>query len=501
MTQQVELRTHELDDEQRDQLTRALDHFHSAQQVVRLIECGSCVLPTRRSCVDVGRYFGLKGVASPSIAVTGLRLSDNWFSRARSGVGLLTLADWEVAFLGEGAEITATSPDANILASLALVTLEVLSGGIDHDLLHERLAGCLFDLCAHKPDRAIKMRAAFVCAKCRGKLAATGLSSLEVDAIAAVLDRVRQLALGRAPQGRRPKGGNDDEFVERAAKSQGPLPPRLEQACRAGSLTLLVGSGLSLQADVRVNYNPLFGWTSLPAWTDIPLRLSECLKRYRGRDLPPRPTESLEEFLADMDFLRQCLGDSLYYPRAVFDIFTPEIRDAGLANRLALRLPSTAVLTTNYDFLLSCAAPPATPTFTWREARAAREYLAGSASHRPIIKLHGCASRPDTVVLTRLEYENLGQQQEYRSLMRSVFEHHAVLFLGFGMNDPRDLDQILRQATLAGAAGAEKFALIPSSRCTEVQAKFPQVQTIPYQSPGEVPARLAQLCSIATAAH
>jgi hypothetical protein len=352
----------------------------------------------KQSCVDVERYFDFAGDTSPCIAISGLRLSDNWFSRAKRGVGLLTLADWEVAFLGEGADVTATSPDANILTSLALVTLEVLSRGNDYDLLHESLTGCLFDWCAHKPDRSIKMRAGFVCGKCRGKLAATGLSSLEVDAIAAVLERVRQLALGRAPQGIPPIGGNDDEFIDRAAESQEPLPPRLEEACRARSLTILVGSGLSLQNDVQVKYKPQSGWTRLPAWAEIPSRLSECVRRYRGRDIQPRPTESLDEFLADMDYLRQCLGDSLYYPRAIFDIFTPEIRDAGLANRLVMRLPSTAVLTTNYDFLLSCAAPPATPTFTWRESRAAREYLTGGAVHRPILKLHGCASRPDTIL-------------------------------------------------------------------------------------------------------
>ncbi|MDM0053789.1 SIR2 family protein [Variovorax sp. J22R115] len=110
-----------------------------------------------------------------------------------------------------------------------------------------------------------------------------------------------------------------------------------------------------------------------------------------------------------------------------------------------------------------------------------------------MIKLHGCASRSNTVVLTRVEYERLAAQREYLSLLASLFEHHTMLFVGFGLNDPRDLDNILRQARLAGAAESEKFALLPSKSCAEIASRFSQIQPVPYDSHDDVAKILATL--------
>ncbi|WP_084383508.1 SIR2 family NAD-dependent protein deacylase [Hydrogenophaga flava] len=494
MFREISLYTNGLDEGQRVQLARALDHFHDAQQTLRLVEKGHKDLPLVAGCVDVGAAFQNFEGWSPSVVITGSPLSDNWFTHTESGCGLMTLADWEVAFLAEPQGLPVAAPDANILTSISLVTLMVLGQLGDWDVLHEKSIGCLFDLCIQKPERALKMRAAYVCSSCTAKLAMNGVSSVEIDAINAALDRVRHLVLGRRPQTTLPAVLDDEKFLNDARLPEGMrIPPQLLEACRTRSLSVLVGSGLSLQSDVRVKYEAPLQWSKLPFWSEVPSRMAESLNRYRGKTENPRITDSLDEFLADLDFFRESLGDALYYPRAILDIFTPHIVNAGLANRLLFRLPLRSLLTTNYDFVLQCAAPPGTPVYTWQEARPAREFLVGGVGRRSVVKIHGCASRSNTVVLTRVEYERLAQQQEYLSLVRSVFEHHTVLFVGFGLNDPRDLDHVLRQARLAGAAEGEKFALLPEQRCSEVRDKFPQIQVIPYSEHDQISKILATL--------
>lgn len=101
MVRDISLYTNRLDEGQRVQLTRALGHFHDAQQTLRLVDQGQRELPLVSGCVDVNAAFQSFEGLSPSVVVTGSPLSDNWFTHAESGCGLMTLADWEVAFLAE----------------------------------------------------------------------------------------------------------------------------------------------------------------------------------------------------------------------------------------------------------------------------------------------------------------------------------------------------------------------------------------------------------------
>ena len=252
-----------------------------------------------------------------------------------------------------------------------------LSRGNAHDyvVLHRRITGCLCDLCQNKPDRAVKIRAGFVCNDCRQLASESGMSAVEVDAIQAILECVRALALGRIPQKHVPPtvaDGEQDLIANAVLPKDQKIPRRLVEACRDQRLTVLVGSGLSMQADVRRPDRDHYAWTSLPSWPEVPRRLSETLARYRDRNVDPRPTETLAEFLADLDYFRTSLGEKVYYPRAIFDIFTPKIESPGMANRLIFRLPLRWLLTTNYDFVLNYAAPSGTAVYTWRESRQAR---------------------------------------------------------------------------------------------------------------------------------
>jgi len=135
----------------------------------------------------------------------------------------------------------------------------------------------------------------------------SGVSGAYLDAIQALLDRARFLALGRVPQAEPPplpSLDNDSHYIETCSVPRDfALPPLLKNAFRVGNVTVLVGSGLSLQQDVEVAYLDNPQWTTLPTWTDIPRRLVQRISYYRGQEVNVRPIDALDEFLAELDFL------------------------------------------------------------------------------------------------------------------------------------------------------------------------------------------------------
>lgn len=480
----IRLFTHALSPEQHTQLHRAVSQFHDVQSVLKLIPCGERSLAIHGDRIDFRDLLKFAAPELPEITATGLSFVDNWFSHTNVDRALLNVGEWEIAFDNDPS-LPPYAPDAYILASIALTSFLLCCRAIDYKYLHNAITGCLSDLCANKPDRAIKMRSGYICSSCKSRAAASGVSSIEIDAIQAILDRVRLLTLGRSPQTEFPPVDpeGDSEFVRSAElPSEVRLPLPLIEACREHRLTICVGSGLSMQGDVMVEYRDSLHWEGLPKWSEVSGRLAWLLKLYRAREQAPRISESLDEYLVDLDFFRTALGELTYYPRAIFDIFTPVIRSSGRVNRLIFRLPLRWILTTNYDFVLNVAAPPGTPVYTWRESRQAREYLSLAGNHTPpLLKIHGCASRPDTIVLTRSEYRAMHQLGEYRSLMSFVFDVQSVLFIGFGFTDPFDLDLALEHAQLAGGAQGEKFALLPMSRAGAIRERFPNVQVVGYE--------------------
>lgn len=498
---QFTLFTHALTPAQQAQVNRAAEQFHAVQNQLRLVSGGERSLPVHGTRVDFRDLLKLPSPITPEITITGVSLTDNWFAHAQVDRALVNVREWDIAF-GSDPDLPPFAPDAYILTSLALVTFLLCCRFKDYESLHETTTGCLCDLCERKIERAFKMRAGYICSLCKTRAARAGVSAVEIDAIQAILDRVRLLTLGRLPQTALPAADpeGDLELVRTAElPPEVRLPTQLIEACRERRLVLCVGSGLSLQSDVVVRYREALQWSALPRWSEVPDRLSLLLQRYRTRTQAPRAAETLDEFLSDLDFFRTALGDRAYYPRAIFDIFAPVVHKTGRANRLVFKLPLRSVLTTNYDFVLNNAAPPGTAVYTWREARQAREFLVLAGNHSaPLLKIHGCASRPDTIILTRSEYQAMRENAEYVSLMRFVFDVQTVLFVGFGFTDPLDLDLALEQAELAGAAQGEKFALIPRSSARVVREKRPNVHVIEYERHEDLASVLAVLVRQAT---
>ncbi|MCP3686174.1 MAG: SIR2 family protein [bacterium] len=103
-----------------------------------------------------------------------------------------------------------------------------------------------------------------------------------------------------------------------------------------------------------------------------------------------------------------------------------------------------AVITTNYDDLLECIFEGYTPVIGQEILRA------NYASVGEIIKIHGCASSPDSIVLTKEDYANFSLKKKYLSAkLLTFFAEHPLIIMGYSAQDPNirailsDIDEIL----------------------------------------------------------
>lgn len=103
-----------------------------------------------------------------------------------------------------------------------------------------------------------------------------------------------------------------------------------------------------------------------------------------------------------------------------------------------------AIVTTNYDSFLELMFPDYEPIIGQQILR--REY----ATIGEIFKIHGCVTKPETMILTRDDYERFGRTQKYISAkLVAQLSEHPVLFAGYSATDPNicnilaDVDEIL----------------------------------------------------------
>jgi len=202
-----------------------------------------------------------------------------------------------------------------------------------------------------------------------------------------------------------------------------------------------VGSGPSCDAGVP-------SWPELIRRVALELKLENEIATYLGDS----------RFVEAAEFLRKERSEDEIQGRIANEI--RKIDHPGELHRLIVNAPFSAIVTTNYDLLLSGADtnrffdPPIT-----HQSIAVRDHL-----HRPFIfHLHGNINEPPSIVLTRKGYDEILAPKSVpaRQFIYNILGTYVVLFIGFGFRDI-DVDELLRQGDEIRALGyATVYALIP----------------------------------------
>jgi hypothetical protein len=103
-----------------------------------------------------------------------------------------------------------------------------------------------------------------------------------------------------------------------------------------------------------------------------------------------------------------------------------------------------AVITTNYDCFLEKVFPEYEPIIGQKILRV------NHASIGEIFKIHGCISDPQSIVLTKSDYNDFLIKKKYLSAkLLAYFAEHPLLFIGYKAEDPNiknilsDIDEII----------------------------------------------------------
>ncbi|WP_336031275.1 SIR2 family NAD-dependent protein deacylase [Geodermatophilus sp. FMUSA9-8] len=201
------------------------------------------------------------------------------------------------------------------------------------------------------------------------------------------------------------------------------LAEQLGERARRGQLALFIGAGVSAAAGLPT-WEQLLGELAGRSGLDADLRAGLA-------QLPPQDSAALLARELGRDRLQEFVQDR----------FGPG--PYALAHALIADLPVQEFVTTNYDPLVELAAADIgreLSVLPYDEARPGKPWL---------LKLHGDAAHPESVVLTREEYLQLGDSRAaLAGVLHSLLLTRHVLFVGTSMLDD-DLIRIAHQVRSA----------------------------------------------------
>ena len=226
----------------------------------------------------------------------------------------------------------------------------------------------------------------------------------------------------------------------------------------------------------------------LPGWKDLPERLLAACAKYgvqddkwieNKRDLF-QGRMRLEEMLAELGALRAALDRD--YQAALHDIFDPPDAEPGAAHQAIAALGVSAVLTTNYDQLLEAVdPPPRRQRYTWLQTDKALGLLRGG--RKVLLKVHGSVEDHESIVMSDREYDAARSDPSYQAVLRFLLQDSTFLFIGYGMNDPLDLDLAFKANADAFRTSVQKhFVLLrnPSDTDADRYHREYRVEVIPW---------------------
>lgn len=187
----------------------------------------------------------------------------------------------------------------------------------------------------------------------------------------------------------------------------------------AGNVAAFVGAGMSAGA-------------GLPGWYQMINELSQRV----GYELPPSQYVSSETLIDAAQYYvnKEGMHSLIAFLKDRLDTTT---RSPTAAHRALARLPISTVFTANYDDLLERA---------YREAGKRVQLIVGDKSlpfqrqdsgYVNLVKLYGDLDQPETIVLTRQQYEPFFlQRTQMIKLLETELARLDFLYLGWSHTDP-----------------------------------------------------------------
>jgi hypothetical protein len=252
------------------------------------------------------------------------------------------------------------------------------------------------------------------------------------------------------------------------------IPESLLTQLQQGRVVIFVGAGLSVGAGA-------------PTWKALLQELIELAAREQlldesdGLELRKLLNSATENYLVVAEYLKLALAEKM----------SEEIRGRFLSlpvqqtHLLLTELGLPGIVTTNFDNLIEEAFLRATgkpipviePANSFALARIDDE-------HPWLLKIHGTADNPDTVVLTASDFERL--PVAVLKALEHIFERYTVLFVGYSLKDPDTVRLLSALRQVYSGSNRRHYMLTEASTTGRVTSWYLRdklkVQEIPYDN-------------------
>ncbi|MEW6899292.1 SIR2 family NAD-dependent protein deacylase [Trueperella pyogenes] len=209
--------------------------------------------------------------------------------------------------------------------------------------------------------------------------------------------------------------------------------------------------------------------TKLPDWLD--------LLRQLGQELQGADSEYFKKLLCQNKLLdaAQLVTDCIPKQRRrkfLHDLFNSnQMKPGDFFTHINL-IDQPVVMTTNYDrlyekfwdsFTRGDGSPFSSPLTTRSYTDSDIVAPLREPRSRVYLKLHGCISKPDDIVLSKSDYNKArNEHSNFFQIVSALFQTRTVLFIGCGFSGDPDIELILEDAAFVSSSAFPHYALIPA---------------------------------------
>ncbi|WP_163538680.1 SIR2 family protein [Gracilibacillus sp. YIM 98692] len=209
---------------------------------------------------------------------------------------------------------------------------------------------------------------------------------------------------------------------------------------------LFIGTGLSIRylngpdwqglLELLVEQNPRIKYPLAyykQTTPDLPSVASELVDEYKDYAWENYSNGTFPDSLYDPDYSK-----SIFLKYQICDIFNSLLSQFNLDDNkyskeieLLSNLQPHAIITTNYDSMLETIFPS-------HSIIIGQQVIKSKSSSRfgQILKIHGCTSKPEEIVISKEDYHHFEVKQKYLTAkLLTYFMEHPIIFLGYSVSD------------------------------------------------------------------
>lgn len=220
--------------------------------------------------------------------------------------------------------------------------------------------------------------------------------------------------------------------------------------------------------------------TSPPTWGGF-------LENLKNRIPGPDRTETIDSLIEKEKYLdaAEVILNKLPaadFTRAIRELFVQPRYEKSSIHESTLKIDPKVVVTTNYDDVYDAYCRTGMAKDGYNVCKYYEQHLATDLRSpvRIIIKAHGCVNDISKIVLSRSQYFRAKQENnEFYSIINSLFMTNTLLFLGYSMSDP-DIQLVLENSNIFSKSTHPHYALVGDDIIPDIEESMRKAYNIEF---------------------